>query len=165
MPLERTWPSRSAIASAAPAGHGVDQAPLRIRRAPHDRPQSWRGVGELSRRLFRREVRLGHSLEARPVQFPGGSEWHLVEDDYFLGRLVADPGARELDQLLAGGPLRPLGEGDVGADVLTVDKIVDPDHPSARDARMREQGVFDLLGAMFEASWTMICFLRPRKKK
>jgi hypothetical protein len=45
-----------------------------------------------------------------------------------------------------------------------VDKIVDPDHPSARDARVREQGVLDLLGQMFEASWTMICFLRPRKK-
>ena len=61
--------------------------------------------GELSRRGFGREVRLGHSLEARPVQLPGGGEWHFVEDDYFLGRLVADPGARELDQLLAGRAL------------------------------------------------------------
>jgi hypothetical protein len=28
-----------------------------------------------------------------------------------------------------------------------VDKVVDPDHPSARDARVVEQGVLDILGA------------------
>jgi hypothetical protein len=54
------------------------------------------------------EVRLGHSLQLRPVQLPGGCERHFAEDDYFLGRLVADPRARELDQLLAGRALGPL---------------------------------------------------------
>src|SRR5690242_5483733 len=101
----------------------------------------------LSRRGVGREVRLGHSFELAPVQFPGGSEWHSIEDDYFLGRLVADPSAGELDQLLAGRTLRAFGKRDIRADVLTVDKIVDPDHTGARDARVREHGVLDLLGA------------------
>ena len=43
------------------------------------------------------EVRLGHSLEGRPVHLPGGRERHFVEDDYFLGRFVADPRPRELN--------------------------------------------------------------------
>jgi len=91
--------------------------------------------------------RLGHLFQVRPVQLPGGGERHVVEDDYFLGRFVADPCARELDQFLAGGALGSLGEGDVGADVLTVDKVMDPDHPGARDAGVLKQGALDLLGA------------------
>src|SRR5215471_6998058 len=94
-----------------------------------------------------REVRLGHPLQMRPVQLPGGGERHFAEDDYFLGRLVADPRARELNQLLAGRLLGPRLESDVGADVLTMDKIVDPDHPGARYARVLEQGALDLLRA------------------
>src|SRR5262249_21623095 len=84
------------------------------------------------------EVRLGDSLQIRAVQLPGGCEWHFVEHDDLLGRLVADPRARELDQLLPDRRLGPVLEGDVGAHVLTVDKIVDPDHARARDARVLE---------------------------
>src|SRR5262245_6726506 len=93
------------------------------------------------------EVRLGHSLEACPVHLPGGCQRHLVEDDYFLGSLVADSRARELNQLRAGRALGPIREGDVGADILTVDEVVDPYHPGARHHWVLDQGALDILGA------------------
>jgi hypothetical protein len=46
-----------------------------------------------------------------------------------------------------------------------VDKIVDPDHPSARDARMREQGVFDLLGANVRGVVDDDLLLAPAEKE
>ena len=46
-----------------------------------------------------------------------------------------------------------------------MNEVVAADRPGARDARVGEQGALDLLGQMFETSWTMICFLRPQKKE
>src|SRR5262249_34001718 len=93
------------------------------------------------------EVRLGHPLEARPVHLSGGCERHFVEDDYLLRRLFADPRARELNQLLARRPLAPIRERDVGADILTVDEVVDPYPPGARHPWVLDQGALDILGA------------------
>src|SRR2546430_2224982 len=107
-------------------------ADLRAPRRTGASPAGSGWAGRVSSVSPAREVRLGHALQARTVQLPGGGERHVVEDDYFLGRLVADPRAGELDQFLAGRPLGPLGQGDVGADVLAVDKVVAPDHSGVR---------------------------------
>ncbi len=48
------------------------------------------------------EVVLGHSLQLDAVDLAGRVERHLVEEDDFLRRLVADPLPAEDDQVGAG---------------------------------------------------------------
>ena len=76
--------------------------------------------------------------EGGAVDFSDGAHRHFVEHDNFVGRFVADAGAREGDQFW-NRRARDFGaERDVGADVLTVHEIVDANHRSALEARMLE---------------------------
>src|SRR5262245_12948157 len=90
---------------------------------------------------------LRQPLEAGSVHLAGRRARHLVEDDDRLGRRVADPFACETDELEVRRSLASLSQRDVGADVLAVDLVVDPDHACALDARVLEQDAFDLLRA------------------
>jgi hypothetical protein len=40
---------------------------------------------------------LGHFLQSRPVDFSGGIERHLAEEDDFFGRFVPDALTAEID--------------------------------------------------------------------
>lgn len=72
----------------------------------------------------------------------------------------------EVDQQLGGGgALGALAQGDVGADVLAVDLVVDPDGAGKGDGGVLVEGALDLVGADVGPSWTITCFLRPRNQR
>ena len=85
------------------------------------------------------QVVFGHPLQADAVDLAGRVERHLVEEDDLLGGLVADPLAAVDDQIGARGLLGALAQGDVGADVLAVDGVVDADDAGQVDRRVVDQ--------------------------
>ena len=78
-----------------------------------------------------------------PVAVNGNSS--SVDD--LVGRLVADLGAGELDQLLRGRRIRSGVQCDIGADVLAVDLVVDAHDADVLDGGMLDQDGLDLLRA------------------
>jgi len=83
------------------------------------------------------EVVFGHSLEADAIDLAGRVEWHVVEEDDFLGGLVTDPLAAEADQVGGRRP-RDRAEGRRPADQRRSPRAADvldlatPSPPSAR---------------------------------